>query len=387
MIGSMTKPTKPLDIYLRVSSKGGREGARYQSPAEQETICRTFATAKGLPVGQVIDLDTHGQASGGTINRRDLQIGLDRVRSGESGGIIVAWIDRLSRDVEQGNRLLREISEAGGAVYAPDMPEDISTSEGGLQVDLFLAISQYQRRRLAAGLRRAQERAINEGRVIRRDFVGYTRGEDGRLYVIEEHKIPIREAFEMRAAGVGLVEIGRHLTANGVATSRGSPTWSHEAVKSLLRSRAPLGEARYGDFIKQGAHEAIVDEALWQAAQRPGRSPGPAKTTYLLSGILRCATCGYAMAGTSRGSGKNDHVYRCKGHHAAGTCPEPARAPGAAIEAFVQDASWTAPSRSSQTRRVSSQRSRRRPTRRRPVSFRPSCPRLRTHSEPTGPPS
>jgi DNA invertase Pin-like site-specific DNA recombinase len=337
----MASPTLPLDLYLRVSARHGREGERYQSPTEQEAICRAYAKQHELEIGETIGLDTHGRASGGTVNRRGLQRALERVRAGESGGIICAWIDRLSRDVEQGHQLLREFEEAGGRVYSPDMPEDASTPEGGLQIGMFLLFAQYERKKKSAGLRRAQENAISRGVPIA-NSVGYTRGDDGRFVVIEETKDAIRKAFEMRAAGAGPTEIGRTLDAAGVMTTRGATTWSIDAVKALLVSRAVVGEARYGDFVKPGAHEAIVDEALWQAAQRPGTRPAGAVTrSYLLAGIVRCSACGYALHGTSTGGKRNGQIYRCRRRHAAGECPSPARVRVEMLDAFVQDAFFT----------------------------------------------
>src|SRR4051794_23080688 len=113
----MVTPSQPVDLYLRVSRVGGRE--HLISPDEQERRARDLARERALTVGRVLtDLDE----SGGKWERPGLQRALQRVQAGESGGIIVAWLDRLSRDSEHAHRLVREISEAGGAIYAPDAP-------------------------------------------------------------------------------------------------------------------------------------------------------------------------------------------------------------------------------------------------------------------------
>src|SRR4051812_44308221 len=110
----MVKPTLPVDIYIRVSRVGGRENLI--SPAEQERRARQLAEDKGLTIGQVLtDLDE----SGGKWERPGLQEALQRVQRRESGGLIVAWLDRLTRDSEHAGRLLRELDESGGSVYAP----------------------------------------------------------------------------------------------------------------------------------------------------------------------------------------------------------------------------------------------------------------------------
>jgi len=145
----MTKPMKPCDVYLRVSRTGGRENLI--SPEEQEQRARQLAKDYGLRVGQVItDLDE----SGAKWERPGLQLALGRVREGRSGGVIVGWLDRLTRDSEHAQRILRELTAAGGAIYAPDAPANAQTAEGGLQYGILFEVAQYQRRRIAERSRR-----------------------------------------------------------------------------------------------------------------------------------------------------------------------------------------------------------------------------------------
>jgi len=67
------------------------------SPDEQERRGRELAAVQKLKVGEVIiDLDE----SGGKWERPGLQKALARVEQGQSSGVIVAWLDRLSRDSE-----------------------------------------------------------------------------------------------------------------------------------------------------------------------------------------------------------------------------------------------------------------------------------------------
>src|SRR5712692_8857931 len=91
---SPKKITRPLDLYVRVSRVGGREGDSFISPEVQEEKCQALAKARGLKVGQVFtDLDR----SGGKMDRPQFKEALARIESGESGGIIVARIDRFAR--------------------------------------------------------------------------------------------------------------------------------------------------------------------------------------------------------------------------------------------------------------------------------------------------
>jgi len=340
----MVKPTLPVDIYLRVSRVGGRE--HLISPDEQERRARALARDRGLTVGRVIvDLDE----SGGKLDRPGLQEALQRVEARESGGVIVAWLDRLSRDSEHAHGLLRRIDEAGGHVYAPDAPEDMTTPEGELMVGIMFAFAMYVRKRARAGLERAKENAIAEGRpVITRPAVGYRLGDDRRLEPDPRTAPVVREVFERRAAGAGPVELGDLLQERDVPTSQGSTVWSRAAIYNMLSNRVYLGELHYGSddrYVNATAHDPIVDLATWTAAQHPNAigSVALARTSeqsaWLLTGLLRCHACGYSMQGTKTSRGKR--IYRCQRRHASGMCPAPARIDAGTVEDGAVAAFWS----------------------------------------------
>jgi site-specific DNA recombinase len=344
----MTKPSKPVDLYLRVSRVGGRE--HLISPDEQERRARQLAHERGLKVGKVLtDLDE----SGGKWERPGLQEALTRVRDGKSGGLIVAWLDRLSRDSEHAHRLIRELHESGGVVYAPDAPSDWTSPEGELQAGIVFAFAQYVRSRARAGFERAKERAIMEGiPVATRPPVGYRKRSDRRLEPDPATAPVVRELFERRATGAGPTELAEFLEGRGVTTSQGSRGWSKPAVQSLVSNRVYLGELGYGKerdtdgkrrprYVNPTAHEPIIDLATWEAAQHPNgrRLQRPrGEGHYMLTGLLRCAECGYVLQGTTTSRGKR--IYRCVGRHSGGKCPGRVRASAELVERKAQDAFW-----------------------------------------------
>jgi DNA invertase Pin-like site-specific DNA recombinase len=336
----MSLARKPVDIYIRVSRIGGRE--HLISPQDQEQRARQLARERGLDVGVVLppDLDE----SGSHLRRPGLQEGLRRVESGVSGGIIVAWLDRLSRDSEHAHTLVRRIMEAGGAIYAPDAPTDWTSPEGELQAGIVFAFAQYVRKRARAGFEQAKQQAIARGIPINsRPAVGYIKGPDRRLVLDSKVAPLVREVFIRRGRGEGPTGLAKFLEENGVKTSQGSATWSTVAVYGLLRNRVYLGEVAYGRdrrFVNAVAHEPIVDIATWQMAQgdAPRRPPSTGRT-YLLSGLLRCRSCRHAMTGTTDSHGTR--IYRCRRRHAGGICAKPARVRGETIESLVLADFWT----------------------------------------------
>lgn len=334
----MVKSSAPVDIYVRISRVGKRE--HFISDVDQENRAREHAAQKGLTVGTVLaDIDE----SGGKWERPGLQTALARVKAGESGGVIVAWLDRLSRDSEHAQRLVREIGDAGGSIYAPDAPSDWTTPEGELQANVFFMFAQYTRKRAKAGFARSQEQSITAGVPVNpRIAPGYERHpETRRLVIVESVARHVREVFHRRVEGAGPAELADYLSTNGVRTSMGSATWSKQAVYGVLSNRVYLGELRYGpeghEFVNLAAHAPIIDRGTWEAAQRShARKPAPSvgqHEPYLLTGLVRCASCRYALQATQTSKGKR--IYRCTVRHAGGRCPAPARHDADALDALA----------------------------------------------------
>ncbi len=336
----MSKPTLPVDIYVRVSREGVREN--FTAPDDQEREARRFADGHGLTVAEVLrDIDV----SGGTLERPGLNEALRRVRDGQSSGIVVAYLSRASRDTRQGLELLETITRAGGAVYAPNLP-DYLTADGKMLTTIQLAVDTGYRERKREELERAKENAIANGIPVKREPpVGYRRRSDRHLEPDPAVAETVREVFERRAAGEGPAALGAYLTEHGVQTSQGSKTWSKQAVYQLLRNRCYLGELSYGldrRFVNPTAHEPIVDLATWQAAQGNGsRRLAPARShdsMFVLTGIARCGACRYCLQATKTSRGKR--IYRCTRTHAGGICPQPTRVAAEPVELAAVAAFW-----------------------------------------------
>jgi DNA invertase Pin-like site-specific DNA recombinase len=301
---------KPVDIYVRVSSRGGRADERFHSPEEQEALARGFLKSKGLTAGIVLTPDI--DRSGGTVKREGLQQALERIRSGESSGFVVAWLDRFSRDVAQATTLMHEIQEAGGRVWAPEAPEDATTPEGELQLGMFMLVAQYQRKRARAGFQRAKERAILAGIPVGPTPVGYRQKADRTLEIDPDIAPVVRELFERRAAGDGYGVLARFLhDATGLVRTP-------EGITTVITRRLyATGRLEYAGMVSDHDAGAIVDEPLWHAAQRPQPLPRPARSTnspWLLSGLLVCSECGRKLSPwTSAPQTGRIRRYRCRG--------------------------------------------------------------------------
>ena len=327
-----------LDGYVRVSRVGGRTGDAFISPGEQKERVRAWAKSQGHSIAKWHeDLDQPGSKA----DRPGLNAAMKRVESGQTGGLVVARLDRFGRSVQDSANLLARIRAADGVLCTVAEGIDTSGYMGKFLADLFAALGELELARIRENWTAARKSAVARGiHVSGKVPTGYRRNEDRILEPDPKVATVIHELFERRAAEQSWTALARFLEERGVITPWGNENWTVASVGTIVRNRVYLGEARAGKIVNPEAHEPIVSLAEWNAANKargvhPGRS---GRGTGLLSGILRCAGCSYAMKPTM---GKTRHgkpflEYRCKPDKAAGRCPAPAAVKATVIEPLVQ---------------------------------------------------
>ena len=115
------------------------------------------------------------------------------------------------------------------------------------------------------------------------------------------------------------------------------------SVFRTLSRRVYLGVAHWGERENLHAHAAIVDQELWDAAQRRPRGyrqPRRSEDVALLSGIARCAGCRFTISrALSQCAGGSRQFYRCRVTRVSGRCRAPAAIRGDhadGLEAYVE---------------------------------------------------
>jgi Site-specific recombinases, DNA invertase Pin homologs len=265
---------------------------------------------------------------------------MERIEAGTSGGLVVARLDRFGRSVQDSANLLAKIRDADGVLCTVAEGIDTSGYMGKFLADLFAALGELELARIRENWNTARKSAVARGiHVSGRVPTGYRRDENRILEPDPGTAPAIRELFRRRATGTSWTQLCRFLEESGVVTPWGNEHWVVASVGSIVRNRVYLGEARAGDIVNPEAHTAIVSLAEWNAANsargvHPGRS---GRGTGLLSGLLRCGGCSYAMKpkmGKTR-HGKDFLEYGCKPDKAGGRCPAPASVKATVIEPFV----------------------------------------------------
>lgn len=164
--GSTTRPARTprglvLVGYIRVSTD--RQAERY-GPAAQRHALREWAQATGHRITRVVEEATSGVLS----EREGLGEVLDDVRSGRVAGVVVARLDRFSRDMLVQEHLMSDVWAMGGEVYSTaadennlrDDPEDPSRK---LIRRMLGAVVEYDREMTLLRLRNGRRAKARQG--------------------------------------------------------------------------------------------------------------------------------------------------------------------------------------------------------------------------------
>ncbi|MGA8746449.1 MAG: recombinase family protein [Solirubrobacterales bacterium] len=321
-----------LDGYIRVSEVRGREGESFISPSVQREEIEGWTRSHGAVVGEVFE---EMDESGARANRPLLRRAIGRVESGESEGIVVAKFDRFARSVVDGLRSIARIEAAGGTFVSVEDGVDLSTPTGKLVARTLFSIGEWELDRMRSSWDIAIGRAIERGIYVGREGpFGYRRSQDRRLRIEPEEAELVKEVFARRRRGASYDELAEFLNGSGIKPRRGA-SFNRPMMMRIVSDPAYRGEAYSGSHHNRSAHEPIIDAASWQECQglpmtQTNRLGG------LAAGLIRCASCGRAMAAPQPASSyKGSNSYSCR--TADGSCAAPAHVAAEELDPLIEE--------------------------------------------------
>lgn len=320
--------------YERVSSEDQRE--RQTIRTQTETLARQLQ--------QSPDVDLVGRYSddgvSGVVPMQARPAGRQLLADAEHGVFDEVWVYDLTR-------LARNTAEA---TSVRDVLGDLGVSVcwDGRVIEPFLydmhaALAAEERRRFLRRSMDGTNRAVVEGRYVG-GIVPFGYRVDGyranaRLMpddsVVDEEPPPVetvRHIFTWLAIdGWSCAQVAEELNRGGIAPAykqagrrvRDNETagiWSSGRIRALVANTIYRGEFQYGKRsrvrrarVRAEAPRLVTDE-IWFAAQtvlrRDGRTERRSQRSYLLSGLMRCGSCGSKYVGTTS---RGETWYRCAG--------------------------------------------------------------------------
>ena len=210
-------PTLPIVSYLRVStSRQGRSGLGIE--AQRENIARFAATEGYEVIGEYAEVETRPQ----------LTAALNAARK-RKGSVVVAKLDRLSRDVHFISGLM--------AHKVPFIVTELGADVDPFILHLYAALSESERNLIAGRTKAALAAKKAQGKVLGGPKLPEAR--EAAQAVIKTNAdryaanvLPLIKDAQ-RAGATTLREIADALNARGVATARGG-RWYATSVKNVL---------------------------------------------------------------------------------------------------------------------------------------------------------
>ena len=314
---NMIKPNKKEGkkryvIYTRCSTDDQAQGD-FTTLDAQAYHCKNMLDAFGY---ELADIGNKGVVnddgySGKDLNRSGIQMIIDHVRKkAPFDGIIFFRLDRLTRNTRDLYWLIDLFREKEIDFVSVRENLDSSTAIGRVVIGILGILSAFERELTGERVKASCIARVRLGKWVGGNVpFGYKLIPDGdplpngrqphKIIIDPETGAKLRFVWEMAADNRSLYEIAQELIRRGIKTPT-QKIWRKQSISWIIKNPFHKGYIKYGDEIHKGTHPAIVDEELWEKANRilTAKLPGHrfVKRTpeyiYLLSGLLKCGKCG-----------------------------------------------------------------------------------------------
>ena len=264
-------------IYTRKSSEEGLEQS-FNSLHAQREACDAYIKSQTHEGWRVLAQPyDDGGFSGGSMERPGLAALLSDVEQGKIDIVVVYKVDRLTRSLIDFARIVEAFDRHRVSFVSVTQAFNTTTSMGRLTLNVLLSFAQFEREVTGERIRDKIAASKKKGMWMGGNLpLGYDR-QDNTLVINPGEAAQVKNIFE-RYLVLGSVDILRQeLAAGGVRSKSrvtragktiGGGVFSRGALYHLLTNLHYRGMIRHKDQHHTGLHQAIIDEALFDAVQR-----------------------------------------------------------------------------------------------------------------------
>ena len=218
---------------------------------------------------------------------------LEDCRTGKVDRILTKSVSRFARNTVDSLNVIRELKALGIGIQFEK--ENIFTldSKGEFLITVMSSLSQEESRSISENVRWGVRKRMADGKysVTYSHFIGYDRGEDGRMVVNRNEAKVVRFIYRSFLQGYSDPEIGKRLMEMGVPAPYGGKNWHASVVGHMLSNEKMKGDAliqksyvanfldkrqrknkgELPQYYVSGGHEAIIDPDLFDCIQEMRR--------------------------------------------------------------------------------------------------------------------
>ena len=261
--------------YVRVSRDRDRDKL---SPDIQRTQIEDYCTKNGYSLVRVIeDIDISGK----NFERPGWKELIKHLKNAD--GVVVISLDRFGRNLEESLRWGRIIMGQGKDLLSVHENVEMETLGGRIHYKTLLFVNDLYLEIHSQKMKDVQQHKLETGEWRGGPLpLGYMYDASGNV-ILEDSAHLVQEIFDRKDCGYSCKAIGDMI---GIST---------RAVKRIIANPMYMGKRFHGEEVHDLNVPVIISEDLWYRVQESDSKGGVANGTYLLSGVLRCGSCGATM--------------------------------------------------------------------------------------------
>ncbi|MDP8925869.1 MAG: recombinase family protein [Actinomycetota bacterium] len=255
---------------------------------------------------------------------------LKDAKAGKFGTVLVYKLDRLGRTLLVIVEAHDKLAEIGVGLRSPHEAIDTSTPHGRFAFQTLASVAELERENIRTRTRDGLHRAFRAGKYMGVVPYGYVANKDARLEIVPEEAEVVRKIFGHIVEGASLYSVAKDLNEGhipppgkryGSGKRRWQNRWAPTTVRNIIHQRAYSGihEVTLGGSERVERPVPAIIDPLLQEQAKAALAEGKRRTyqregnrKYLLSGLVRCAICGYGCSGhANTAKGKRRSYYTC----------------------------------------------------------------------------
>lgn len=307
-----SKPKKKYLAYVRVSSKGQEDN---WSPEIQTDQIKKYAELNHLEISDFVE----GVESSFRPGRKKLALILTRLKKEKLGGIIMASVDRSSRNFQDIGTFYKLIEQGYHFHFAAERLNTESDEDKVRIYDLWGQATVYSQR-LRVKVRSAFDKMLQKGLFPTRAPIGYLNRSENNTPIVVPDPIQskcVKQAFELYSTGLyDILKLQTELEKIGLRNPDGKVV-GFKTLYKLLRNKFYFGIIEWSEGrIYQGIHQPIISKLLYdkvQAVLDKKSFKHHRRFFYIYQGLIPCPICGRTLRCISSVKPyRNYKYYNCR---------------------------------------------------------------------------
>ena len=256
--------------------------------------------------------------------------------------IITKSISRFSRNTTDCLELVRKLISLNVTVIFEKENINTGSMESELMLSILSSLAESESVSISENSKWSVQKRFQNGTfIISYPPYGYT-NVDGKMVVVPEQAVVVRQMFEDTLAGKSTHAIAKELNDRGIASKRGGK-WTPGTVNAIIRNGKFTGDVIFqktytdsqfnrhinhgmeNQYLCEGHHEAIVSHEVFDAANevmnQRGKEKGNGENTsryqnrYAFSGKIKCGECGSVFKRRRHYKPSGEYIAWCCNRH------------------------------------------------------------------------